>query len=388
MGVEVGHQGQQPGHLVLGAGHGRFPRGRRHQSACTVARSRATMSSRSSGGDSTSTSGPRASSSSARRSRRSDHPVPGAVGVGPGHVVLDAGRAPAQRGPGALAHQQGRLDDGGRRGEPPGGRAEVDAVGDVVRRGGTDPAGVADHPREAEDPLLAPVGVQPHDVPAAGVPDDAPRLEVALQGLEVAGSPVVELDRLAGLRRVPEHVEGGLVRAQPRLDQVEGRHVDLHPGRGELAHGVGRRLGEPGVLPHPGGQTDDGGLVSGQPDVGQGEVVGRDAVARLVVEQRVDAADLDRHAERAQLLLVALEHLLEGVRSRVGVQDRPDPLLGDVVALHEQHDQQVEQPFALPAGRCLRVAPHSLGRVHSCQPAGPVSPRRGCRRRSTACRCP
>ena len=85
--------------------------------------------------------------------------------------------------PGPLAHEQGRLDDRGWRGEPAGGRPQVDAVGDVVGRRGTDPAGVADHAREAEDPLLAAVGVQPHDVPAAGVPDDAPRLQVPLAGL-------------------------------------------------------------------------------------------------------------------------------------------------------------------------------------------------------------
>ena len=68
-----------------------------------------------------------------------------------------------------------------RRRQPTGGLAQVDAVGDVVRRRGTDASGVADDAGEPEDPLLAAVGVEPHDVPAAGVADHAPRLEVALE---------------------------------------------------------------------------------------------------------------------------------------------------------------------------------------------------------------
>jgi hypothetical protein len=78
-----------------------------------------------------------------------------------------------------------------------------------------------------------------------------------------------------------------------------------------------------------------------------GEPVGRDPVARLVVEERVHVADLDRHPEGAELLLVALEHLLEPLVGGVRVEDRADPLLADVVTLDEQHDEQVEQPLAL-----------------------------------------
>ena len=232
--------------------------------------------------------------------------------------------------------------------------------------GRTDAPGVTDDPGEPEDPLLAAVGVEPHDVPAAGVADHAPRLEMPLELAvltRVAGALVVELDRLARLRGVPEHVERRLVGAQPGLDQVEGRDVDLDAGGRQLADRVGGRLGQAGVLPDAGGQADHGRLVGGQADVGQGELVGRDAVARLVVEQRVDAADLDRHAQGPQLLLVALEHLLERVGTRVGIEDGADPLLGDVVALDEQHDEQVEQSFALPARRRLprRVTRGELG---------------------------
>ena len=76
-----------------------------------------------------------------------------------------------------------------------------------------------------------------------------------------------------------------------------------------------------GVLPDLGGQADHGGLVGGEADVGQRELVGPDPVARLVVEERVHLADLDRHAEAAQLVLVALEHLLERVGRGVRVED-------------------------------------------------------------------
>ena len=93
--------------------------------------------------------------------------------------------------------------------------------------------------------------------------------------------------------------------------------------------------------------ADDRRLVAGQRDLGQLELVGADPVAGLVLEERVDAADLDRDAEGAQVLLVALEHLLERLVARVGVEDLPDPVLGDVVALDEQHDEQVEQPLGL-----------------------------------------
>ena len=51
--------------------------------------------------------------------------------------------------------------------------------------------------------------------------------------------------------------------------------VDLHAQGGQLAHRLGGRLGQPGVLPHPGGQADHRGLVGGQADVGQRELVGR-----------------------------------------------------------------------------------------------------------------
>ena len=80
---------------------------------------------------------------------------------------------------------------------------------------------------------------------------------------------------------------------------------------------------------------------------GQRELVGLDAVAGLVVEVGVDLADLDGYAEAAQLLLVAVEHLVEGLVAGVGVEDLADARLGDEPRGDQQHDEQVEQPLGL-----------------------------------------
>ena len=60
----------------------------------------------------------------------------------------------------------------------------------------------------------------------------------------------------------------------------------------------------------------------------------KDPVARFVVEEGVEAADLDRHPERAKFILVALEGALEcSVAEMVIALDRlPDPALGKITA--------------------------------------------------------
>jgi hypothetical protein len=200
----------------------------------------------------------------------------------------------------------------------------------------------------------------------------------------VAGPLVVEGDGPAGHGRLPEHVERRLVGAEPRLGDVEGAQVEGEAGGRQLADGVRGRLGEPRVLPDLGGECHDGSLVGLQGDLGQCELVGPDPVARLVVEVGVHLAHLDRDPEAAQLLLVTLEHLLEGVVRGVGVEDRADPLLGDVVPLDEQHDEQVEQPLGLRRVAHLRT---HLALRNDMSPMVVRRPR-GCRPRSTACRCP
>ena len=115
---------------------------------------------------------------------------------------------------------------------------------------------------------------------------------------------------------------------------------------------------------------------------GRRELVGADPVAGLVVEVGVDVPDLDRDAEAAQLVLVALEHLLEGVGGRLGVDDLPDPVLGDVVPLDQEHDEQVQQP--LGSSPCSCGDPVRPGRLGGS--ASWVRRRRGRRPRSRACR--
>jgi hypothetical protein len=188
--------------------------------------------------------------------------------------------------------------------------------------------------------------VVPHDVPAAGVAHHAPGLEPPGRGL-AAGPLVVELHDLPITGGLPEHVEGRLVGAEPRTDHVERPDVDRDPGRRQLADRAAGRLREPGVLPDLGGEAHDLGLVAGQLDLRQLGLVGPDPVAGLVVEVGVELADLDRDSERAEVVLVALEHPLERLVRRVGVEQLADPLLGDVAALHEQHDEEVEQTLAL-----------------------------------------
>ena len=110
------------------------------------------------------------------------------------------------------------------------------------------------------------------------------------------------------------------------------------------------RLGQAGVLPDPGGDPEYRGLVRLQVHLGQLEDVTADPVADVVGEELVDGAHLDRDAEVAQLVLVALEHLLEGVVGLPGValDHLADPLLGHVRARDQQADHQVEQPLTLP----------------------------------------
>jgi len=77
------------------------------------------------------------------------------------------------------------------------------------------------------------------------------------------------------------------------------------------------------------------------------EPVTSDAVAYVVFECLLDRAGLDRYAEDAQLLLVAVEHPVEGVVAHVVVRlDRlADSPLADEGARDQQADREVHQPF-------------------------------------------
>jgi hypothetical protein len=106
----------------------------------------------------------------------------------------------------------------------------------------------------------------------------------------------------------------------------------------------------------PACKAEYGDLVRLQVQVGELEGVPGDPVALLVVEVLVDAAELERDAQVAQLGLVPLEHLLEGLvlGALVALDDVADAFLGDVVPGDEQHDHEVHQPLGL---RCRHGVP-------------------------------
>jgi hypothetical protein len=102
------------------------------------------------------------------------------------------------------------------------------------------------------------------------------------------------------------------------------------------------------VLPEAGRDADGGSLVGLEDDVRQRVFAVRDAVARLLVED-ARRAGLQRHAELAQLGLVAFELALERlVVARVAGNGRGDLRGGQEPSRGQQADHQIDQ--ALGAG--------------------------------------
>ena len=129
-------------------------------------------------------------------------------------------------------------------------------------------------------------------------------------------------------------VERRLVGHEAWLHDVERLTVDREARRLELEQRLRGGVGEPGVLPDPCREADHRSLVGLELDLGQLEGVALDPVADLVVEVGVEVADLDRDSERAELVLVALEHLLERLvgPAAVVVDHVADPVLGHEAA--------------------------------------------------------
>ena len=124
--------------------------------------------------------------------------------------------------------------------------------------------------------------------------------------------------------------------------------VDVDAGRLELAQRLRCCPRHGGVLPGAGGQTQDGELFGVEADLGKLVGVLGNSVAQLVIEEGVVAAGLERDTHVAQVILVALEHALEGL----GRGARPvlrngstDLLLVDVPGGSQEADHQVEQSF-------------------------------------------
>ena len=106
------------------------------------------------------------------------------------------------------------------------------------------------------------------------------------------------------------------------------------PAARSLAECASGGLGHARVLPDSRCYTYHSGFLRVEIDRRQGEFRGQDPVARFVVEEGVEAADLDGHPKRAEFILVALEGALEcSVAEMVVALDRlPDPALGKITA--------------------------------------------------------
>ena len=187
-GVQVGHQGQQPGDLV--AWRRRPPLLTRGSRRPTAGRAASTTCSRSSSGASTTTSAPCARTRRRGPGRRASSTIrsQAVVSSGPGDTGSTRVGVATQRVPGAGADQErgaARRPGAGRAGARPRGRRC--RAGRRTRRAAPTVRALALDPGEPEHPLLAAVEVVADDVPATGVADDAPRLECRVGGLGRAG---------------------------------------------------------------------------------------------------------------------------------------------------------------------------------------------------------
>jgi hypothetical protein len=126
--------------------------------------------------------------------------------------------------------------------------------------------------------------------------------------------------------------------------------IGIPPARQLLQRTAGR-TGHLGLLPDPGGQRQRGRLLGVQGDLRQPVAVPAGQVADLTV-QRV-LVDVDDQAEFAQVVLVALEHPVEGLFAAllpglaVRLDGLPELLLGERTSGVHQAQGEVHQPLCL-----------------------------------------
>ena len=203
--------------------------------------------------------------------------------------------------------------------------------------------------RETEDARRVTVGVEPGDVPMTPTVRHRPRLNVTHSALP-PGRAVGEGDGAPRHHRVLDGVEGGFAGADTRFEADDRFDVGADVERLELAHRRRRRAGEAGLLPRTRGEAEDSEFVGVEVQVGQLVLTLVDAVADLVLEQDVDGFGAQRDAELTQLVLVPLEHPVEGFVVRcLGVRAHglTDGVLRQRPARVEQRDDEVEQALGL-----------------------------------------
>ena len=190
--------------------------------------------------------------------------------------------------------------------------------------------------------------VEPDEVPAAVAPHDAPRLHDPRAGPFISSALVIEAN--------PSMLSNGLPNAGKRFAAGSG---SLLPGdhsgdvgcvirrtrqhRLELANGRlgGRR--KIGLRPSASRDTEQGPLLGSHTDLRQSIVLFGDAIPEDFPVRRRHGHDRD--AEIAQIILVALEHPLEGSigGSRViAGDDLADGLTRDRLMRREQAQDEVE----------------------------------------------
>ena len=316
-GLDVGHQGQQPGDLVPRGAH-RTGSGARP----TMSVSRPTTLSRSSGGDDHDDVGAVAEHLVHERLAcpvRRVQPVPAGRRLRTGS--LGGRRVSAQRRARALADEHLGGAVGGRlRRQRGGDRPQVGALGHLERAGCPVVGDHTDHPGEPEDPRRVPIHVVAHDVPAATEGDHPPRPQVTRA---VAGARW-----RCGSRSAP----GSLVRVASQSGSKAGSSAvscgcttssavrsTLTPAAFSLTRASEVAAARPACCHTRAARPITAASVGGEVDLRQLEGGPLDPVAGLVLEGPVDVPDLDRDAEGAQLLLVPLEHLLERVVADLAV---------------------------------------------------------------------
>ncbi len=213
-------------------------------------------------------------------------------------------------------------------------------------------ADLAGDPAEPEDPGGLAVAVPAGQVPVAAPAFQGPGLDAALLGGGGAGLAVLEGDRAAVAGGGEQRFERGLAGGDARFE--DGSALGLgegDAGGAQLLEGAAGGAGHLGLLPDAGGEGERGGFLGVEGDLRQAVAVGAGEVAEFAVEGVL--VDVDDQSEFAQVVLVPLEHPVEGFLAAVlpgfavGLDGFPQLLLGERTSGVHQAQGEIHQPLCL-----------------------------------------